>query len=297
MFKPMLAPNDSFALDQVKYPIYASYKLDGIRALFIEGKMLSRSLKPIANICIQEMFSILKSYSLDQNTVIDGELYGEGRSFQEITSVVMSKCKEVPEWLKFHAFDCINLDFPETFSSRLMRLERLGAKFPDLLEILHQQYSLSSGEIELFYEHALDSGYEGLILKSPNGNYKNNRCTLNEGLMYKLKPFLTFDGVIKCIVQATDVDPRAEVKTNELGRSVTSKKQDDRIPVQKAAAFTVGYNGFDLNVTLAMTDQEKHEVWYRAPQYIGRRIEYKGMLIGSKDVPRHPVFLRFKDEE
>jgi len=25
-------------------------------------------------------------------------------------------------------------------------------------------------------------------------------------------------------------------------------------------------------------------------------IEYKGMLVGSKDVPRHPVFERFRED-
>ena len=48
---------------------------------------------------------------------------------------------------------------------------------------------------------------------------------------------------------------------------------------------------------LAMTDEEKEAVWTTREQYKGRVIEYKGMLVGAKDVPRHPVFLRFIDPE
>jgi len=46
-----------------------------------------------------------------------------------------------------------------------------------------------------------------------------------------------------------------------------------------------------------MTDEEKEEVWKNRCQYIGVMIEYKGMLVGSKDLPRHPVFLRFRGDK
>ena len=69
---------------------------------------------------------------------------------------------------------------------------------------------------------------------------------------------------------------------------MTSKKVGDRILIEKASAFWVKYNGQDLKVTLAMTDPEKEEVWQNRDTYIGRMIEYKGMLVGAKDVPRHP---------
>ena len=54
-FKPMLAPIESVNLDEVNYPIFASYKLDGIRCLFIKGEMLSRSLKQIQNKQLQNL--------------------------------------------------------------------------------------------------------------------------------------------------------------------------------------------------------------------------------------------------
>ena len=66
-------------------------------------------------------------------------------------------------------------------------------------------------------------------MKSINGRYKCGRGTLREGLIFKVKPFRTFDAKILGVIQATKVDPEAEKKTNELGRSVTSKKKDDRI--------------------------------------------------------------------
>lgn len=160
------------------------------------------------------------------------------------------------------------------------------------------------------------------MLRDPKGKYKFGRGTIKEGLIYKVKPFETFDAKITGVVQSTEVNPNAEKKINELGRSVTSKKKNDRVLIKKASAFWVNYpinceacNGQGTNpmecheckgtglipkplkVTLAMTDKEKEEVWNNKESYIGKWIEYKGMLIGSKDVPRHPVMLRFREDK
>jgi DNA ligase-1 len=151
--------------------------------------------------------------------------------------------------------------------------------------------------IENKFEEALAWGCDGLILRSPNGRYKFGRGTVKEGLIYKLKPFQTFDAKILDVLQGTIVDPNAEKKINELGNSVTSKKKGDRILANKASDFVVLYEGKELKVSIAMTLKEKEEVWANKGKYIGRWIEYKGMLVGAKDLPRHPVFLRFRDDK
>ena len=155
----------------------------------------------------------------------------------------------------------------------------------------------SAKRVEEVFQIELDNGYEGLILRDPNANYKFGRGTLKEGIIYKVKPFVTFDAQIIGVVQSTEVREGAEKKTNELGRSVTSKKKDDRVLIEKASAFNVLYEGKELKVTLAMDDSEKEEVWKNRQFYIGEIIEYKGMLVGSKDVPRHPIFLRFRTDK
>jgi hypothetical protein len=46
-----------------------------------------------------------------------------------------------------------------------------------------------------------------------------------------------------------------------------------------------------------MTDEEKMDVWKNQSKYLGRMIEYKGMLVGAKDLPRHPVYIRMRDDK
>lgn len=318
MFKPMLAPNEKTNLDTICYPFMASRKLDGIRCLFIRGEVLSRSLKPIQNKQLKDKFEQIRQYTQEYNHILDGEIFAPGIPFQMITSCVMTEDCETVEsekkWaeltqelgvnitrdyvlqqLMFNCFDMVKgEDVTEPFMYRVANVEKL--KIPNLVALPHVRVA-SAEEVRLLFAETLAQGLEGLMLRDPEGRYKCGRGTIKEGLIYKVKPWETFDAKITVVIQATEVNEDAEKKINELGRSVTSKKKDERHTIEKASAFQVLYNELPLKVTLAMTDQEKEEVWQNQTSYIGRTIEYKGMLVGSKDLPRHPVFVRFREDK
>jgi len=310
-FKPMLAPNDKIDLEQIKYPLLASTKLDGYRCIFYKGEMLTRSLKQVQNKQLREKYEALRQYSEDNNLILDGEIYSHELSFQELNKFFMSEDFEsarsikrygevltIPEHVKFYIFDCVKDDnFDLGFLDRIDLYEDISMEFPNEI-VLVEQYKVNSKiDVEENFDVVIEKGFEGLILKSFDGRYKCGRGTVREGLVYKVKPFLTFDAEVIAVEQATVVDPDAEKTTNELGRSVTSKKKDDRILIEKASAFVVKYEDKELKVTLAMTDEEKEDVWVNQESYIGKMIEYKGMLVGAKDVPRHPVFIRYREDK
>jgi DNA ligase-1 len=289
----MLAPNESIDIATLKYPLLASYKLDGIRCIFKDGQMYSRALKQFPNVQLKKRFEHLSKISKIHNVILDGELLAKSLTFNELSGLTRQLDKELPNDLYFYCFDCIK---DENFNSNFKtRIDNIQIYFEEEYVKLVKQWSIfKSEEIESLYENALAWGCDGLILRDPNGRYKFGRGTIKEGLIYKMKPFQTFDAKIIGIIQATEVREGAEKKINELGRSVTSKKKDDRVLIEKAAAFLVMYGSKELKVTIAMTDEEKEEVWKNKKKYLGREIEYKGMLVGSKDLPRHPVFLRFR---
>jgi DNA ligase-1 len=147
-----------------------------------------------------------------------------------------------------------------------------------------------------WFNEALSDGFEGLIFRDHLSPYKCGRSTLKSEWMLKVKPFETFDARITGVIQATVVDPTAEKTVNELGRSVTSKKKDDRILIEKAAAFTVDYNGIEQKVSIAEDDSEKEKIWQNRDSYIGKMLEFKGMLVGAKDRIRHPVTVRLRED-
>ena len=64
MFKPMLS--GKAILSRLSYPCLVSPKLDGVRAIVINGVVMSRNLKPIPNAYIQKILGEFEYY--------DGEL-------------------------------------------------------------------------------------------------------------------------------------------------------------------------------------------------------------------------------
>lgn len=309
-FSPILAPNEQPNLNELKYPLLVSRKLDGVRCIIYRGQILSRSLKPIPNKQLKEKLESIRKYSEEMNMIFDGEIYSPYLTFQQIISFVMTedftdkksikkfgKVLEIPEHLKFYCFDLLDSCSEKSFSHRIGQIRSLESMFTNIVKNVEHTLCKNAKEVEDLFEIALKEGCEGLILRDPNGRYKFGRGTLKEGIIYKVKPFVTFDAQITGVVQSTEVNPIADKKINELGYSVTSKKKDDRILINKASAFYVNYEGKELKVVLAMTDEEKEEVWKNRDSYIGRTIEYKGMLIGAKDLPRHPVFVRFREDK
>lgn len=289
MFRPQLYPNEMIPPEGMKYPLIASYKLDGIRCLVKDGKVLSRSLKPLPNHHLPLLLQEYVRHSLG-GVVFDGELYAHNTPFNELTSIIMSKDKPLPPALTYYVFDLPSLTSkPYKYRLNIIRIN----KFPTPKSRLCDNYY----DVECFLQDAYNEGYEGLILTNPNSYYKHGRITLSSGNGYKLKRYLTFDGVIKGVVRGTRARRGSLRTTNELGYSVTSRKKADRVPDDKASAFVVDYNGHDLKVALALSDVERSYVWYERDKYIGRCIEYKGLLTGSKNVPRHPVFVRFRDDK
>jgi len=311
VFRPMLAPNTEIegktVEDKAKnlpLPLLASYKIDGIRCIFKDGNMYSRSLKDIPNEKLHERFALLKQYSKDNDVILDGELYAPSIPFNKLSGICRRLSSELPEDLSFYCFDIITdrgygPNWAEKFKFRQKKLLNLWNKISsEYFKAVDQVLMGSPGAVVEYFHKAVDWGCDGLILRHPEGKYKYGRGTLKEGLIYKLKPYITFDAKIIEVIQATKVDPNAEKKINELGYSETSKKKGDRILIDKACDFVVMHEGQKkLKVMIAMTDKEKTEVWKNRETYIGRWIEYKGLVVGSKDLPRHPVFLRFRDDK
>lgn len=338
-FKPMLCPNEKIYLDNLNYPITASVKLDGIRCIFHpELEIVSRSLKPIQNKQLKDKFAHILEYAKTNNLILDGEIYSPKRTFQEISRAVMtqdfsdektikklvkeyniynkedlesekiviSNILELLEDMEFYCFDVLNLSvtnnelFP--FKNRHNIYESINLKY---FNPVNQIIMNTKENIKEFFEEALKTGNEGLILKSLDGRYKFGRGTINEGLCFKVKPFETFDAKIVGVTER--FENTNESFKNQLGQSTKRNTIDNKEGTGIAACFIVEYmkqdepNG-DPNIydhakpVITGSEDFRREIWHNKESYIGKMIEYKAMMIGSKDVPRHPVFLRFRED-
>ncbi len=292
-FKPMLAI--MWDKNKCTFPKYASNKLDGIRAVFKDGLLLSRSLKPIRNIKLQEKFHNLREYSEANNVILDGEFYSHTRTFQEISSFINSTDKEVPDDIKFNCFDIIINENPsQRFEERYEYINQSIYHLEGVEMVIQTQVN-SIAEVDILFEDRLEEGYEGLILREMNGRYKFGRSTINEALLLKVKPFETFDLPITGVIER--MKNINEKETNELGRSFRRNTKDGKESTGIAACFTTLYNGHEMSVTLTGDEAFRRDIWKNKDNYKGLIMEVKGMLIGSKDVLRHPTFVRFREDK
>lgn len=327
-FKPMLAPNALLTPEQVEELDLAAYlaslKMDGIRAIFKDGELLSRALKPIPSRQLQEKFQPLKDFSRETGIVLDGEFYcHDDMEFNDIQGYVMTRDLEDPkkvrefeaagrdirgwERLQFHCFDalgCIQKSYTSTgFSRRTEYVQAIAETFRSdglghLIVAVEQSGLSGTQDLYRLYERALSIGYEGLILRHRNSPYKFNRGTIREGYIFKFKPYETFDARVVGFVQETRVREGAEKKVNELGHSVTSRKMEDRVPIEALSAYLVTHNGEELKVSCSsMTHEERAAAWANREQMLNCHIEYKGLMIGAKSVPRHPVYVRTRPDK
>jgi len=301
-FRPMLAVNAN--RDKIVYPCLCSNKLDGIRCIFKDGRMLARSLKPITSETLQNRFQLLKDMTIGGKLTFDGELYCHGMPFTEISHFVRKSDAEVPEGLKFHCFDVIiDGNYSHKFTYRASALKGIRDMNKEVV-IVEQKKLNNEKELDDAFKEVLEAGYEGLILRSEDSPYKCGRSTVNEGFLLKIKPFETFDN--KVVKVHERMENTNESQTNELGRSFRRNTKDAKKPTGIAATFEIEYYNEDgervlvdgKNPKVAITGNEafRRDIWNNRDSYVGKMIEYKAMRIGMKNFPRHPNFLRFRTD-
>ena len=119
--RPMLAANMDVAM--LTFPLLATPKIDGIRALMVDGNLVSRSFKPIPNVAIRRTLESLLPDGADGEIVCT--LSGcalrakEDGSFHETVSAVMSENKDVE--FKFYWFDWA-YDLNRAYEARVLTL-------------------------------------------------------------------------------------------------------------------------------------------------------------------------------
>jgi hypothetical protein len=222
--------------------------------------------------------------------------------------------------LKFWAFDFIITDRPDLLGfeerwaeacKRLFKeaLNSFSGKTPEesLVKFFDFHYVVMPTRVELDtfeqldnkYKMVLTKGFEGLVLTHKDHVYKYGRSTLKSGTIFKLKEDKEeYDGIVLGIEESTIVKEGVEKTVNELGRSKTSKKKDDRLPSGMAKGFLVEYEGLGtFCVNLNGFDHEaRREVFENPDKYIGRHFKYTGMK-PVKDFPRHAYFDNWRDEK
>lgn len=283
LFRPMLAVE--CVPSKLRFPLLASPKLDGIRAVVRDGIVYSRSNKPIPNKYVQEMFSMYEYF--------DGELIvGQPTAhdvYRQTTSHVMSHDKtDFP--VSFYVFDHVE-NMTASYDSRWRNVHKT---LPNKV-IRHSQRVINDLEqLDKYEQECLDQGYEGLILRDPDAPYKMGRSTVNEGYLLKLKRFQDSEALVIGFEERMHNGNEATV--SELGRTKRSSHKAGKSGRGDLGALVVrNAEGVTFNIGTGFDDSERLTVWANRSDYLGKIAKFKFFPVGVKEAPRHPVFLGWRD--
>jgi DNA ligase-1 len=292
MKKPMLAGKCSDT-SKLAYPVLCTPKLDGVRALIVDG-LVSRNWKPIPNTYTRNLFS-------DLPKGCDGELIGfkdgceAGKGFNETQGDVMRESGE-PD-VRYYIFDYCTTDLTKPYKDRMVSLKddlKIG-KHKNVILVLPVLIKTEE-ELLKYEQECLAKGYEGVMIRSPYGPYKEGRSTEREGYLLKLKRFE--DSEAKVIGFEERMHNANEAKKDAFGRTERSSAKAGLVPdgtlgklfvrdVKTSVEFEIG-TGFD--------DAQRAEIWKNKKTWLGKIVKYKYQACGMKDKPRFPVYIGIRDE-
>lgn len=285
VFKPMLSGKVN--PETLTFPKLASVKLDGIRILIRDGAALSRTLKPIPNQFVQRMLGKPEFEGLDGEIVV-----GPANApdvYLKTNSGVMSVSGEPNfTYVVFDRWDQAGKPFHERLPKQEFVTDRFG------VSPLEHVLIRNSEELHEFQERALEDGYEGVMLRAQDGPYKHGRSTEKEGWLLKMKVYDDDEAVIVGVQE--EMANNNEATADELGHTKRSTHRANKVGKGTMGALIVRgttgpYTGVEFNLGTGFTAAQRAEEWP-----VGEIVTFKYFPHGAKDAPRHPVFLRRRQE-
>jgi DNA ligase-1 len=284
-------------IEQLRYPVLGSPKLDGIRATVFDNFLYSRKMKRIPNINVQKMFGLRVLEFADGELIVGSPTAPD--AFNQTSSVIMSDDVKHPE-IKFYVFDRIPMERPMGFHDRLRDLQRrLEGTRPyehgRVVVVPHQLIS-NADELRAAEEGWLEAGYEGAMIRSLDGPYKHGRSTWREGHLLKLKRFQ--DSEAKVLGFVEQMHNENEQTRDVLGRSKRSSHKAGKRGAGVLGALVVRdrKTGVEFEIGTGFDAAQRRDIWMARDAHLGLWVKYKFFPGGVKNKPRFPVFVGFRDK-
>lgn len=303
LFQPMLASADlkgdlNLLHEERLFPVWGSYKIDGIRAVCRGGELVSRTLKPIRSAYAQQAFAKPVWEHFDGELVVVDIPEGD-TLYHASESAVMTNGSQVP--LKWLVFD--HVEYPDwPYAKRFTLFHGLHKEFKEQgagIEVLEQRVLHCPRDVEIMEQEALDAGHEGLIVRVPNGHYKYGRSTLKQGWLIKVVRVLRSEARIIGMEEMMHNDNAATIDAR--GYTKRTVNQENLRPSGILGAFYVEdvHDGkrFKIGTGEGLDMALRKEIWNNIPLYDGRIVRYRYKPCGTKDLPRQPIWEGFRSTE
>jgi DNA ligase-1 len=302
--KPQLA--EDAILEQVRFPCIVQPKIDGVRAMNLNGTLTGRSLDPFEGYRITEFFSERRFMGLDGEMTLGSKPNCTER-LCSLTTGAMGRFKGVTEMADVHwwVFDYL----PDPRMRYLSRYTLLRTKVEELdhprIHLVPLYEVLGPNELQRFIAEFAEKGYEGTIIRNPEAPYKQGRATKKGQELWRVKPWADAEILVTGITEG-EMNGN-EAKKNTLGRTERSSAKAGMIPNGQVgsiqgmmlADFTDPLTGKllfakGLPVTVGSGEMSVEEATYyfqNPSKIVSHIVKFKHMTHGVKDKPRFPIYL------
>lgn len=316
--KPMLAGKAPKDLAKLNYPVLVSPKFDGIRVTIRNGKPVTRTHKDIPNSHISTLLTGLPDGLDGEILTYEDYVNWETKDFNGVQSDVMSRDGK-PVFI-FWIFDWDTSDPPgkwSGFEERLKMAEQwldsTRGRYP-FLQIVPHLLLQSQTEVEAYEAGCAEKGWEGIMLRDPDGIYKHGRSTTREGWLLKLKRWADEEATI--IGFEEQMHNENELQKDEFGNAKRSSAKGGLTPAGTLGAFICQFDdGTEFRVAggPGFTAERRQRYWDTRLENDGKtltgqpdwmharvKIKYQPNLKGPErepgQKPRIPQFLGFRKD-
>lgn len=305
--KPMLASD--FLEKKLKFPLVVQPKIDGVRGLNMLGRLTGRSGKEHANRYTSDF------YSQQELVGFDGELVAEHECHPDLCRLTTSALNTI-EGQPFTLWWLFDYVTPETAHlPYLIRYEKLQEKVYYLQQVMAFQcwghlrvvpfeQARNLDELNEIDTRYLEQGYEGTIIRAPNGAHKQGRSTATEGGLLRIKRFIEEEAVVVAIEEGQQNLNEATLSVH--GYTERSTHQENMVPngmvgnlhckvVKDVKDPSTGkilmQAGQVISVAAGrMSHEERRHFFIQQHRLIGQTIKFQFFPKGIKDKPRFPTF-------
>jgi ATP-dependent DNA ligase len=301
--KPLLA--HTYEPHRISYPCYVQPKLNGIRALYQNGRFQSRDGIPFSAGLLDHIAKPLLGL-FSHETILDGELYVHGWPLQRINGAV-TPVRQTPIedtlQVQYHIFDKVNYNLPF--------IERYEAVYttPAVAFGVETKLVNSAAEADALYAYWVAAGYEGMMYRLGDCPYTVPKQEFNKQdfgrwteRFHHSNPRSRFlsdkdnrawhlikrkdwqDDEFKCF-GVIEGEGKYAGSLGALQCYATGQAKH----YKEAGPFTTMETLLPFSVGSGLTDSERNHYWQNPP--INRLIKVKYLCLSSDGIPLNPTIL------
>ena len=301
--KPQLA--EDALIELVEFPCWVQPKIDGVRALNLQGTLTGRSLDPFEGYGITEYFSYYGFKGLDGEMTLGDKPNCTERLCSKTTGA-MGRFKGVTEMADLHwwVFDYLadpSLPYQSRYTLLTMKVSELNHPRIHLVPYVVVN---NTAELNNAIAAFAAQGYEGTIVRNPRAPHKEGRATKKGQQLWRVKPWADAEILVTGITEGMSNQNAAEKST--LGRTKRSSAKAGMVPNGQVGSIQgtlladfhdpltgtlLFAKGLEITVSPGeMTVAGAIDMFNHPEKIVGHIVKFQHMTHGVKDLPRFPGY-------